>query len=54
MITTPFEDKRMKLQGKTAIVTGGARGLGRAYPLRLASLGDDVAIIDLTGDRTSP
>ncbi len=37
----------MKLQGKTAIVTGAARGLGRAYALRLASLGADVAIVDI-------
>lgn len=36
----------MKLQGKVAIVTGAARGLGRAYALRLARLGADVAIFD--------
>jgi 3-oxoacyl-[acyl-carrier protein] reductase len=35
-----------KLTGKVAVVTGGARGLGRGYALRLAGLGADVAIID--------
>jgi 3-oxoacyl-[acyl-carrier protein] reductase len=35
-----------KLAGKVAVVTGGARGLGRGYALRLAALGADVAIID--------
>ncbi len=35
-----------KLSGKVAVVTGGARGLGRGYALRLAGLGADVAIID--------
>lgn len=36
----------MKLSGKVAVVTGAGRGLGRAYALRLASIGADVAIID--------
>lgn len=35
-----------KLAGKVALVTGGARGLGRGYALRMAGLGADVAVID--------
>lgn len=35
------------LDGKVAVVTGAARGLGRAYALKLASLGADVVIADL-------
>jgi 3-oxoacyl-[acyl-carrier protein] reductase len=35
-----------KLNGKIAIVTGGARGLGRAYAHRLADLGAKVAVTD--------
>lgn len=38
------------LLGKTAVVTGAARGLGRAYALRLASLGADVAVVDVRLD----
>lgn len=34
------------LEGKVAIITGGARGLGLEYALRLASLGASVAVCD--------
>ena len=36
-----------KLDGKVAIVTGAARGLGRAYAKRLAELGAKIAVADL-------
>jgi NAD(P)-dependent dehydrogenase (short-subunit alcohol dehydrogenase family) len=36
----------MKLEGKVAMVTGGAGGLGRAIDLALSNEGADVAIVD--------
>lgn len=36
-----------ELAGRTALVTGGARGLGRSYALELADRGADVAIADI-------
>ena len=36
-----------KLDGKVAIVTGAARGLGRAYAKRLAALGAKLAVVDI-------
>jgi 2-deoxy-D-gluconate 3-dehydrogenase len=36
-----------RLDGQTAIVTGAARGLGRAIALALAGAGADVALVDI-------
>ena len=41
-----------RLEGKVALVTGGAAGLGRSHALTLASEGADVTLFDLgDGDR---
>jgi 3-oxoacyl-[acyl-carrier protein] reductase len=36
-----------KLSGKTAVIPGAGRGLGRAYALHLASLGADIVVNDI-------
>jgi 3-oxoacyl-[acyl-carrier protein] reductase len=41
----------MRLEGKVAVVTGAARGLGRAIALRLGGEGAAIVVADLLADR---
>lgn len=38
------------LKGKTALVTGGARGIGAAICRKLASMGADIAVVDYSNE----
>ena len=40
----------MRLEGKTAIVTGAGRGLGKGIALKLAKEGANVMICDMVED----
>jgi len=44
---------RFRCNGKVALVTGGNRGLGRAFALALAEAGADVAIVARDADRSA-
>ena len=41
----------MRLKGKTAIITGGAQGIGRAYCERFAAEGAAVVVVDLRDEQ---
>ena len=45
--------KLLSLEGKVAVVTGGASGIGRGICLRLAEMGASVAVLDIDETRAN-
>src|SRR5438093_6922874 len=42
-------EQAFRMDGKTVVVTGGARGIGQAIALDLASAGGQIVVIDIDG-----
>lgn len=45
-----FFNQASSMEGKVALVTGAAAGLGKATALKLAALGADVAVVDVAAE----
>jgi 2-dehydro-3-deoxy-D-gluconate 5-dehydrogenase len=41
--------KMFSLEGKTALVTGGTRGIGQSMALALAEAGSDIILVQVGG-----
>jgi NAD(P)-dependent dehydrogenase (short-subunit alcohol dehydrogenase family) len=43
------ETGQMQLDGKVAVITGGASGIGKATALAMAQRGADIVLADING-----
>ncbi len=44
--------EKFNLKGKTALVTGGGQGIGKAFSIALASYGANIVIVDLSNNES--